>query len=44
MLGAREVTDFDGQVLPEKELARKYGVPGTPTIQFLPDRPGSCRR
>jgi thioredoxin-related protein len=39
ILGAREVTDFDGQVLPEKELARKYGVPGTPTIQFLPDRP-----
>lgn len=39
MFGSREVTDFDGQVLPEKELARKYGVAGTPTIQFLPERP-----
>jgi thioredoxin-related protein len=38
MLGSREVTDFDGQVLTEKELARKYGVAGTPTIQFLPER------
>jgi thioredoxin-related protein len=37
MLGSREVTDFDGEVLSEKELARKYGVIGTPTIQFLPD-------
>jgi thioredoxin-related protein len=34
--GLREVTDFDGQVLAEKDLARKYGVVGTPTIQFLP--------
>jgi thioredoxin-related protein len=38
LVGPREVTDFDGQVLPEKELARKYGVTGTPTIQFLPER------
>lgn len=34
--GLREVTDLDGQVLAEKDLARKYGVIGTPTIQFLP--------
>ncbi len=34
--GLRDVTDFDGEVLPEKALARKYGVIGTPTIQFLP--------
>jgi thioredoxin-related protein len=34
--GAREVTDFDGEVLAEKNLARKNGVVGTPTIQFLP--------
>jgi thioredoxin-related protein len=38
MRGSREVTDFDGEVMPEKELARKYGVVGTPTIQFLPER------
>ncbi|CAA7620837.1 putative thioredoxin-like protein [Magnetospirillum sp. LM-5] len=35
--GDREVTDFDGQVLTEKALARKYRVNFTPTIQFFPD-------
>lgn len=35
--GDRIVTDFDGQVLSEKELARKYRVTLTPTIQFLPE-------
>ena len=38
LFGAREVTDFDGQVLPEKALARKWGVIGTPTIMFFPVR------
>lgn len=36
MWGDREVTDFDGQALPEKKLARKYRVVFTPTIQFFP--------
>lgn len=35
--GAREVTDLDGQVLAEKDLARKYRVSFTPTIQFFPE-------
>lgn len=35
--GDREVTDFDGQVLTEKELARKYRVIFTPTMQFFPE-------
>jgi thioredoxin-related protein len=35
--GDREVTDFDGQVLPEKKLAAKYGIQYTPTIQFFPE-------
>lgn len=35
--GDREVTDFDGQVLPEKELARKYRIMFTPTVQFFPE-------
>lgn len=39
--GAREVTDFDGEVLSEKALARKNGVIGTPTIQFLPPTPAA---
>lgn len=33
--GDREVTDFDGAVLSEKELAQKWGVVFTPTIHFL---------
>jgi len=36
MWGDREVTDFDGKVLSEKRLARKYRVVFTPTIQFFP--------
>ncbi len=34
--GSREVTDFDGEVLEERELARKSRVSFTPTIQFFP--------
>jgi thioredoxin-related protein len=33
--GALEVTDFDGEALEERELARKYRVLFTPTIQFF---------
>lgn len=35
--GSREVTDFDGEVLSEKEYARKLGVRGTPTFIFYKD-------
>lgn len=35
--GDREVTDFDGEVLKEKELAEKWGVLFTPTVQFFPE-------
>jgi thioredoxin-related protein len=35
--GSREVTDFDGQVLPEKDLARKWGIVFTPTILYFPE-------
>lgn len=37
IVGSREVTDFDGQKLPEKQFAQKYGVRYTPTFQFFPD-------
>jgi len=37
IIGSREVVDFDGQKLPEKQLAEKYGVRFTPTFQFFPD-------
>ncbi len=34
--GSREVTDFDGEVMEERELARKSRVTYTPSIQFFP--------
>ncbi len=37
MWGDREVTDFDGETLSEKELARKHRVLFTPTMQFFPE-------
>jgi len=39
IIGAREVTDFDGEKLSEKQIAGKYGVRVTPTFQFFPERP-----
>jgi len=36
--GARIVTDFDGERLGERQLAAKYGVRGTPIIQFFSDK------
>lgn len=35
--GSTEVTDFDGEVLQEREMARKWRVLFTPTIVFLPE-------
>src|ERR1700712_2094158 len=37
IIGSREVTDFDGEKMPEKQLALKYGVRFTPTFQFFPE-------
>jgi thioredoxin-related protein len=36
IIGSLPVTDFDGEQLPEKKLAAKYGVRFTPTFQFFP--------
>lgn len=33
--GSREVTDFDGEVMEERALARKWRVTYTPTISFF---------
>lgn len=44
LLGSREVTDFDGEVLTEKEYLRKIGVRGTPTFVFLKDAPAKGGR
>jgi thioredoxin-related protein len=37
LFGSRQVTDFDGEVLTESALARKYRINFTPTIQFFPE-------
>jgi len=36
--GSREVTDFDGKTMGEREMARRWGVNFTPTIMFLNDK------
>ena len=35
LFGSREVTDFDGEALEERALARKWGIVFTPTIMFF---------
>jgi thioredoxin-related protein len=37
IFGGREVVDFDGETLTERQLARKYQVNFTPTMQFFPE-------
>ncbi|MGB5559207.1 MAG: thioredoxin family protein [Paracoccaceae bacterium] len=37
LFGDVEVTDFDGEVLSEKDMAQKWGIMFTPTILFLPE-------
>lgn len=37
LYGGREVVDFDGTVMTERELARRNNIRYTPTIQFLPE-------
>ncbi len=34
--GSTEVTDFDGETLEERQMARKWGVLFTPSIMFMP--------
>lgn len=35
--GATEITDFDGEVLSERDAARKWGMMFTPSILFMPE-------
>lgn len=39
MWGDREVTDFDGKAMPEKEIAQRWAVNFTPTMVFFPNDP-----
>jgi thioredoxin-related protein len=36
--GNQDITDLDGEVLPEKTAVRKWGVLFTPTVLFLPEQ------
>ena len=38
IIGSRKVADFDGTQLSEKDLAARYGVRFTPTLQFFAER------
>ena len=40
MFGDVEVTDFDGTILPEKEMVRRWGALFTPSILFFPEEVG----
>src|SRR5262249_799387 len=42
--GSRIVTDFDGEQLGERQLAAKYGIGGTPIIQFCSDKDERSRK
>ena len=35
--GDIEVTDFDGEILAEKDMARKWGILFTPSLMFMPE-------
>ena len=35
--GSLEVTDFDGEVMSEREIARRWGILFTPTLMFMPE-------
>ncbi|RMH49343.1 MAG: thioredoxin [Alphaproteobacteria bacterium] len=37
LFGDEDVTDFDGTTLPEKEMARRWGIVFTPTMMFFPE-------
>lgn len=37
LFGDEEVTDLDGAALPEKQMARRWGVVFTPTLLFMPE-------
>ncbi|MEQ3726529.1 MAG: thioredoxin family protein [Tateyamaria sp.] len=40
MFGDVEVTDFDGTVLPEKDMVKRWGALFTPSIYFFPEEVG----
>ena len=43
IIGLKTVTDFDGEELTEKAMAKKYGVQYTPTFQFFGEDPARLK-
>ena len=43
MWGSREVTDFDGQKMPEKKLAERWGIMFTPTVILFKEDIGEAK-
>jgi thioredoxin-related protein len=43
IIGLKTVTDFDGEELTEKALAKKYNVQFTPTLQFFGEDPAKLK-
>lgn len=37
LFGDEEVTDFDGEAMAEKDMAKRWGVMFTPTMLFMPE-------
>jgi len=35
--GSLEVTDFDGEAMSERDIARRWGILFTPTLMFMPE-------
>jgi thioredoxin-related protein len=44
LIGSRPVIDFDGQEIPENELAVRQGVRGTPTLLFFIEAQGGATK
>ncbi len=40
--GLRETVDFDGEVLDERSMARRWGIRFTPTVHFFPEDPAAA--
>lgn len=44
MFGDVEVTDFDGELLPEKDMIKKWGILFTPSILFFDEQVGDDKK
>ena len=38
LFGDEEVTDFDGEVMAERDMMLRWGILFTPTVMFMPEK------